>query len=210
MDWKLFDDKVFWIHLKKFSPTTFDEMKRVAAKVPESSKADTLVFDLRDNVGGAIDGLPYFLGPFIGQGQYGHQYFHQGETEDFKTKTGWLPELVRYKKVVILINENAQSTAEAMAAVLKRYNVGVLVGRTSKGWGTVERVFPIKTQIADDEHHSLFLVHRLTLKDDNQPIEGRGVEPVISVDSKNWQEELYQYFPDQKVVEIVEQIWNLN
>ena len=162
---------------------------------------------MRGNIGGAIDSLPYFLGPFIGQDNYAYQFYQQGNKEDFKTVTGWLNSLVRYKKVVILINGGTQSTAEVMAAALKKYNVGVIVGTTTKGWGTVEKVFPIDNQIDAEEKFSLFLVHHLTVGDDGQAIEGRGIEPMININDKNWQKELLQRFDNQKIVKIVEEIW---
>ena len=207
MDYKLIRPEIFYLHLKKFSPTTFDELKRVTEKVDDQKSLDTLIFDLRDNIGGAIDGLPYFIGPFIGQDQYAYQFFHQGEKTDFKTKIGWLPSLVRYKKMVILINENTQSSAEVMAAVLKKYNVGILIGTTSKGWGTVEKVFQMENQIDPAEKNSIFMVHELTLRDDGQPIEGRGVDPVIDINDPEWEKQLYSYFHYQDLVEAVKEIW---
>ncbi len=204
MAWELLTPEIFYLHIKKFSPTTVQELSELAGKVDEGSKLDTLILDLRDNVGGAIDGLPYFLGPFIGNNQYAYQFIQQGETKDFKTKTGWLPSLVRYKKVVILINENTQSSAEVMASVLKKYNVGVLVGSTTKGWGTIERVFPLENQLSTDQEYSVFLVHHLTLRSDGKPIQGNGVEPMIAISSKNWQDQLKHYFDNQQLIDQVQ------
>ena len=206
MDYKLIRPQIFWLHIKKFSPTTFDELKRVTEGVDDQSGLDTLILDLRDNVGGAIDGLPYFLGPFIGTDQYAYQFFHQGEKTDFKTRTGWLPSLVRYKKVVILVNENTQSSAEVMVATLKKYNAGVVVGTPTKGWGTVERVFPLESQIGPDEEYSVFLVHSLTLRDDGQPIQDKGVDPLININNPGWEQELLTYFNYPELVEAVKEI----
>jgi C-terminal processing protease CtpA/Prc len=97
-----------------------------------------------------------------------------------------------------------------MAATFKKYNVGVLVGKTTKGWGTVERVFELENQINPEKIYSLFLVHRLTLREDREPIEGRGVSPNIDMDSANWKEELLRYFESQGLVDAVEKAWNKN
>lgn len=199
--------EIFYIHLTKFSPTTVDELLRVTQKVDQGETLNTLIFDLRDNVGGSIDGLPYFLGPFIGNDQYAYQFFHQGNKEDFKTKIGWLPSLVRYKRVVVLINGGTQSSAEVMAAVLKKFNVGILVGTKTRGWGTVEKVFDISQQIDPSEKYSVFLVHRLTLREDGQPIEGKGVEPVINIEDKNWENELYKYFRFPALAQAIKEIY---
>ncbi len=204
---KLLTPQIFYVQIKQFSPTTIEELLNVTQKVDTGETLDTLILDLRDNVGGAIDGLPYFLGPFIGNDQYAYQFFHQGERQDFKTLIGWLPTMVRYKKVIVLINENSQSSAEVMAAVLKKYNVGVLVGTTTKGWGTVERVFPLTNQFDTNSKYSVFLVHSLTLRDDNQPIEGLGVEPNIAISNPDWEKQLTTRFNSsiltQKVKELL-------
>ncbi len=208
IEYRLISPSIFYMHWEKFSPTTMDEMAKVTAKVDKGNELDTLIIDLRGNIGGAIDGLPYFLGPFIGNDQYAYQFYHQGDKEDFKTRIGWMNSLVRYNKVIILIDNQSQSTAELMASVLKKYNVGVVMGETSKGWGTVERVFPIENQIADDEKFSLFLVHRVTLREDGQPIEGRGVEPNISIKDKNWKSQLMAKYNRNDIVKAIEEIYS--
>lgn len=208
IDYKLIGNSVFYVHLTKFSPTSLEEFAKAAAKVDSGDVLETLVFDLRGNIGGSLDLLPYFMGPFVGPETNAFQLYHQGEKEDYTTRTGWLNSLVRYKKVVILIDENSQSTAETMAASMKKFNVGVVMGRTTKGWGTVEKVFPLEQQISDTEKYSLFLVHRITLRDDGQPIEGRGVEPLISIDDPNWKKEILKRFGDQRVVSAIEKIYS--
>ena len=203
---KLVKPSILYLHLTRFSPTTFDDIKRVTEKFDEGSILDTLILDLRDNIGGAFDGLPYFLGPFIGNNKYAYQLFHKGENTDYKTKIGYLPSLLRYKKVIILINENSQSTAETMVSVLKKYNVGILVGTKSKGWGTIEKVFPLNTQIDKEEKYSILLVHSLSLREDDKPIEGNGVEPVIDISAPNWEKELFSYFNSQEIVDTVKEL----
>lgn len=192
------------LKMTKLSPQTFEEFQKVTAEIDKTSRASSLILDLRGNVGGAIDLLQYFLGPFIGPGQSAYDFFHRGDYQPFKTQTGWLPSLVRYKKVVILVDNQTQSSAELMAAVLKKYNVGILVGRTTKGWGTVENTFPLKNQLDLREKYSLFLVHSLTLRDDNQPIEGRGVDPTINVAAADWAKQLFGYLHYEELVKAVE------
>jgi carboxyl-terminal processing protease len=209
MEYKLLRPDIFYIHINKFSPTTIEELLRVSSRMdgkPES--LNLLILDLKDNVGGAIDGLPYFLGPFIGNDQYAYQFYHQGNKEDFKTKIGWLPSLVRYKKVIVLINENTQSSAEVMAAVLKKYNVGVLVGTKTRGWGTVEKVFELKQQIDGGEKYSAFLVHSLTLREDGQPIEGKGVEPMVNTADPHWEKQLEAYFHYPSLAAAIREVTN--
>jgi hypothetical protein len=207
MEYRLLNPSTYYVHLTKFSPTSIEEFVRVMDKVKDKGdELNTLIFDLRNNIGGSIDIMPYFMGPFIGMDQYAYQFLHQEEKTDYKTKTSWLNSIVRYKKVIILINENSQSTAELMASVFKKYSVGVVVGVPSKGWGTVERVFPLDKQIDENEHNSIFLVHSLTLREDGLPIEGKGVEPDIDIRNKDWTKNLYAYFSSQELIETVKEI----
>jgi C-terminal processing protease CtpA/Prc len=115
---------------------------------------------------------------------------------------------VRYKQVVILADGQTQSTAELMAATLKKYNVGIIVGAKTRGWGTIEAIFEIKQQIDPKEKFSVFLVHSLALRDDNLPLEGNGVDPVIDINSPNWEKQLFEYFRYPELAKAIKEIWN--
>lgn len=204
---KLLTPNIAYIQIKRMSPATIAEFQKAADSIKDKPGRDALILDLRGNIGGAIDILPYLLGPFIGENQYAYEFFHQDEYTPYKTKTGWLSSLVKYKKVVILIDGETQSSGEVMASVLKKYNVGVLVGTKTKGWGTIETLVKLNNQIDENETYSMLIVHSLTLRDDNQPIEGRGVEPVVDINNPNWDEELYSYFNDLELVKAVKKLY---
>ena len=206
LEYQLLTSDILHLHLKKISPTSLDELKRVTEKFDKEGGPTTLIFDLRDNIGGSLDILPYLLGPFIGPDSEAFRLYHQGERQAFRSQTGWLPSLVRYKKVVILINGNTQSSAEAMAAALKKYNVGVLLGTPTRGWGTVEKVFPLSQQQDKNNKYSIFLVHSLVLADDGQPIEGRGVTPTIDIRSADWKKQLQAYFNYPELINKLDQL----
>ena len=204
---RLISPQVAYMEIGRFSPVTFDEFQKDAQRLDQGDELNSLIIDLRNNIGGAIDLLPYFLGPFIGPDQYAYEFFHKGEKIPFKTKVGWLDSLVRYKKVVVLINENTQSSAEVMAATLKKYNVGVVIGKTTRGHRTIERIIPMETQISDTEKFSIFLVENLTLRDDGQPIEDKGVQPTIDMGSDSWKAQLNSYFNYEPLIKAVEELW---
>jgi len=210
LEYQLLTSDILYLHLKKISPTSLDELKRVTEKFDKEGGPTTLILDLQDNVGGSLDILPYLLGPFIGPDSEAFRLYHQGEKQVFRTQTGWLPSLVRYKKVVILVNGNTQSSAEAMAATLKKYNVGVLLGTPTKGWGTIERVFPLAQQPNQNNKYSIFLVHSLMIGDDGQPIEGRGVTPTIDIRSSDWKNQLQTYFKYPELVSKLEKLVKSN
>ncbi len=205
---KLLPGQVSYVKFAKVSPQSLDELAKAATELGNYTKSDSLIIDLRGNIGGVIDALQYFLGPFIGPNQYAYDFFHQGEPIPFKTKTTWLPQIQKYKKVVILTDGKVQSSAEVMTAAFKKYHVGVVVGTKTQGWGTIEHLTPIKNQIDDKIQYSALLVEDLTLREDQKPIEGNGVEPNIDITSKNWKQQLLGYYNNPELVSAVEKVWN--
>lgn len=199
---------ILHLYISKISPTTLDDLKKETEKFDNTEGLNALILDLRGNIGGSLDMLQYLLGPFIGPNNYAFEIFQQGNYDPFKTKFGWLPSLVRYKRVVILADNNTQSSAEVMLAALKKYNVGVFVGTKTKGWGTIEKVYEVDHQIDPNEKFSIFLVNHLTLRDDNQPIEEAGVEPTIDVNDPKWENKLFDYFNSNELVKAVKEVWN--
>ncbi len=197
-----------YIQFKKFSPSSYDEFIKAFNTYQTDTTLTGLIFDLRGNIGGAIDATPYFLGSFIGKGQYAFDFYHKGEYLPFKTPTEKLSSISKYKQVVILVDNNTQSSAEIMAASFKKFHTGVVIGVPTKGWGTVEKVFPLDNQISKSEKYSIFLVHSITLRDDNLPIEGRGVEPDINIKNPNWQNELSKYFNYSQLSSVVADLYS--
>lgn len=193
---------ILYLQFKKFSPTSLDEFQKAFDAYKDAS-LNGLILDLRGNVGGAIDATAYFLGFFLGKNQYAFDFYHKGEFLPFKTPTDKLASISKFKQIVVLVDNQTQSSAEMMASSIKKYHIGVVVGVPTKGWGTVERVFPLDNQISQQEKYSLFLVHSITLRDDNQPIEGRGIEPDVNIKDTNWPQKLLLYFNNQVLVDNV-------
>lgn len=206
---KIIPPSTFYVKFDKFSPTSLEEFQKAFDSHKDNATLSCLILDLRGNVGGAIDATSYFLGYFLGKGQYAFDFYHKGEYQPFKTQTDKLPGISKYKQVVVLVDQNTQSSAEMMAAALKKYHAGVVVGVPTKGWGTVEKVFPLDNQISKEEKYSIFLVHSITLRDDNQPIEGRGVEPDVDIRDPGWTKKLLAYFNNQTLVEAVNGLYGV-
>lgn len=206
---RLITKDVLHLHIKKMSPTTFDEFKKAVETFDKEGGPTSLIFNLTGNIGGSLDIVPLLTGAFLGNNQYAFDLYRKGKPEVIRTKIDKLPGLLRYKQVVILVDENGQSSAEITAVVLKRYKIGILLGKKTKGWGTIEQLYPLKAQIDPNEKYSIFLVNHITLRDDGEPIEGRGVEPNISLDDSNWDKELFGYY-NNTVVGAVKDILNTN
>lgn len=195
--------KTLYLAISKISPTTLQEFGIIVNNASTTPKLDSMIIDFRGNVGGALDFLQYFLGLFIGEKQYAFDLFHQGDYQVQRTVLSKFDQLERYKEFAILTDNMTQSTAELTTAAFKRFGLAYVVGTATRGWGTVENTYPIETTIAQGEKYSLFLVNNITLRDDNQPIEGRGVDPDIDIKNPNWRNELPKVFRSQSLIEAV-------
>ncbi len=200
---KILPRGILYIQFKKFSPTSYDEFLKTFESYKDNGDLTALIFDLRGNIGGAIDATSYFLGNFIGKNQYAFDFYHKGEYLPVKTPTDKLASISKYKQIVVLVDNQTQSSAEMIASSFKKYHVGVVVGTNTKGWGTVEKVFSINNQFDKTQQYSLFLVHSITLRDDNQPIEGRGVEPDVDIKKTNWEQQLFSYLRNPDLIDAI-------
>ena len=107
--------------------------------------------------------------------------------------------------MVILTDQMTQSTAEVTSAMFKRMKLATVVGTATRGWGTVENTFPLTTMIDEGEKYTLFLVYSLTLRDDNVPIEGRGVTPDIDIQNTSFKKELREVIRNSSLLQAVEE-----
>ena len=190
-----------YLDLSKISNTTLQEVANNFAQYSDENPPKGLIIDLRGNTGGALDFAKYFLSFFLGPNQYAYDLFQQGEYHPERTpkfaKVGYLSDL---NDVAVLVDGVSQSTSELLAASFKRFRLGKIVGTQSKGWGTVENTFPLETTLGDGNKYSVLLVHSLTLRDDGEPIEGRGVDPDINIENDGWQSLLSDQFESKAFI----------
>ncbi len=195
-----------YFYWDKVSPTTLEEFGMNIINASTTPGLDSLIIDLRGNIGGTLDFARYFLGLFIGQNQYAFDLFHQGDYQVQRTVLAKLPELNRYKEIAILTDNMTQSTAELITATLKRFRMARVVGTATRGWGTVENTYPMDTVIDPAKKYSLLLVNSLTLRDDNQPIEGLGVDPDVDITKPGWQNKLPQFFRQPSLISALSKV----
>lgn len=202
--YKSVGEKIYFIKISRFSTTLLKELQEAASSTPQNAQA--LILDLRGNIGGDIDQLPYVLGNFLGPISGAFNFYHQGVLTPYQATNSILPQLQKFKQVVILIDNQDQSSTEVMAGAFKKAGYGILLGSTTHGWGSVEKIFTLQNQIDSSQQYSVFLVHTLTLDNTNQPIEGRGVTPDISIANGNWPDQLLKAYHSQTLVAAVKKI----
>jgi len=190
-----------YFDMSKISPTTLQEFAMAVDAASTTPGLDSMILDVRSNVGGAFDFAAGFLGLFLGPNQYAFDLYHHGEFEAQRTTTPRFGQLDRYTNIAILTDGMTQSTAEVLAAALKRFHIARVVGTTTRGWGTVENTYPLETQLDPNETYSLLLVNNITLDEHNIPIEGQGIKPDLDSTTPGWKPKLRTYFNSASIIE---------
>jgi hypothetical protein len=192
-----------YLDLSQISPTTLQEFGYAVDQASTTPGLDSMIIDLRGNIGGDLAFTQNFLGLFIGNNQYAFDLYHQGEYQVQRTVEPQFPELSRYKDLAILTDGMTQSTAELTTAAFLRYHLAHAVGTTTRGWGTVENTYPLTTAL-QGKTYTLLLVNSITLRPDNTPIEGRGVDPSVNTGTSGWQALLPQYFRSASLIKALQ------
>ncbi len=194
-----------YLDLSQIAPTTLQEFGYAVDQASTTPGLDSLILDLRGNIGGDLAFTQNFLGLFIGNNQYAFDLYHQGDYEVQRTVQPQFPELSRYKDIAILTDGMTQSTAELTTAAFERYHLATVVGTTTRGWGTVENTYPLATPLLG-KTYTLLLVNSITLRPDNQPIQGRGVDPDVDTSKTGWQTMLPSYFRSTSIIAALKKI----
>lgn len=181
---------ILTLYVSRIAPTTKTEIEEAMNFASTTPGLTTLILDLRGNIGGALDFPLYFFGSFLGKDAPVLFLRHQSTTWSERTITPISPVFTRYTKKIVLVDRGTQSTAEVVAGMFEKHQLGVLVGERTAGWGTVENTYPMETRIEEDTNYSLFLVHSLTLQNNDMPIQGIGVEPTVNVTKSGWETKL--------------------
>lgn len=128
---------VSYIRLSRFGDHTNEEWEKAVSEVAAAHRNGSkgLIFDLRNNPGGYLDGAVYIASEFISSGTIVSQVNSNGSKEDYVVqRTGRLLEI----PVMVLVNKGSASAAEIVAGAIRDYNRGTLVGEVTFGKGSVQ------------------------------------------------------------------------
>lgn len=127
--------RVAYIHLSRFGDTTNSDWDRAVSDILASGPVSGLIFDLRNNPGGYLDGAVYISSEFIKSGTVVSQVNSDNTRQDYPVvRRGRFLDI----PVVVLINKGSASAAEITAGALRDYKRATIVGETSFGKGSVQ------------------------------------------------------------------------
>ena len=199
MKWEMKENNIAHIRLYHFSERSHLDFQEIALEVLNSS-ADRIILDLRNNPGGYLERAQNIAGWFIEKGQtVVIEDFGQGQEQEIYKAKGSAG-LIDYP-VVILINQGSASASEILASAL-RDNRGIqIVGETSFGKGSVQKL----EELSDGSSLKVTVANWLTPNGDL--ITDKGLEPDFQVELT--EEDFEQERDPQlnKAIEVIKEIY---
>jgi len=125
------------VTIENFNDNCAVETKAAIAQVLEQG-AKKLVFDVRNNPGGAVTELVSLLDHLLPEGVLFRSVDHKG-TESIEESDEACLEL----PMAVLVNGSSYSAAEFFAAALSEYDWAVVVGEQTSGKGNYQMLFPL-------------------------------------------------------------------
>lgn len=161
---------VGYIRLGQFNAQATDEIRK-EIKALEDKGATSLVLDLRDNPGGALDQAVDVSSLFISDGVIVRVAERNRPEVEYRTTE----RVVTKAPLVVLINGNSASASEIVAGALQDYGRATLVGEKSFGKGSVQTV----KELSFGGAVKFTTAHYLTPK--SRVINGEGLTPDVEV-----------------------------
>jgi carboxyl-terminal processing protease len=141
MDWEIKETangkKIAHLTLFQFSDTVYQDFKQAAFDILNSG-ASGIVLDMRNNPGGLVNQATDIAGWFLNRGDLIlSEQDKDGEKIEFKSNG---PSNFSSVPLVVLINEGSASASEILAGALKDDRKALMIGQTSFGKGTVQKI----------------------------------------------------------------------
>ncbi|MEE8131847.1 MAG: S41 family peptidase [Candidatus Paceibacterota bacterium] len=176
LDWEMKQDGIAYIHLYNFYENAPFLFYRAAVDIALNEEVKGIIFDLRNNPGGYLNGAVNIAGWFFEQGTVvvSEEFRSDGKDKQVFEANG--NGLFRNTPIIVLINQGSASASEILAGAL-RDNRGVkLVGKPSFGKGTVQEI----QNLNDGSIVKITVAHWVL--PGGQIIEDNGLEPDYEVD----------------------------
>lgn len=165
--------KIGYLRLSAFDDITWNDFKEHYSKL-KNANIEGLIFDLRNNPGGALDVCLNIADTFLDEGVVVTTEDKNGNviTEKSDANMDDIP-------MVVLVNENSASASEILAGAFKDRGRAKIIGTKTFGKGIVQKLFPLENGAGA----------KITISEyktpNNEKINKIGVKPDIEVENKN-------------------------
>lgn len=187
---ELLDGRYGYLNLMEFNEGAGDKVREAIAKL-QSQGAQGFILDLRNDPGGLLEEAVNVSSAFVDDGVIVSYQTKGRDKVDLDASGGAATNL----PLVVLINGGSASSSEIVAGALRDKNRATLVGSTSYGKGSVQKLFDLANK------GSLKLTVSLYYLPNGETIDKNGITPAIVVEVKdNPEEEAKQQLDKAKQV----------
>ncbi|MGI6207497.1 MAG: S41 family peptidase [Anaerolineae bacterium] len=162
---------VGYVRIALFSERTPEELQRALASVRHDGAA-VLVLDLRGNPGGLLESAVEVASRFLTRGTVVYEVDADGNERRFSVR----PRVSVSEPMVILVDEGTASAAEIVAGALQDHERAEIVGRVTRGKGSVQLAYELR------DGSSLHVTSAVWLTPDRRQINEVGLEPDVLVE----------------------------
>lgn len=165
--------RIAHITLYQFSDTAYQDFKNAAFDILNTGVSG-IILDLRNNPGGLVDQSADIAGWFLDRGELIlTEQDKNGEKTEIRSNG---PSNFTPFPLVVLINEGSASASEILAGALKDDRKALIIGETSFGKGTVQKIVDF------EDGSSLKVTIAKWFTPSGERIQDTGIKPDIEVE----------------------------
>ena len=141
VEYRMLDGNIGYIAISMFTGNCADEFEEAMAEL-KGRGMNSLIIDLRNNPGGALDMVVEIADQLLGKGMrivsVGDADSREEEIFEAKGNPIDIP-------VAVLVNENSASASEILTAAVQENGIGAVIGTKTFGKGIVQTTMPISS-----------------------------------------------------------------
>jgi carboxyl-terminal processing protease len=150
---------VAYLGVTSFEASNIEHDVQVGMKALDESKVNSLILDLRGNLGGLVNEAVFLAGRFLRDGQVVvSQHGRVDADQVYKAKAKDPKDPALKYPIVVLVNRESASASEIVSGALQDHDRALIMGETTFGKGLVQAQF----QLQDGSALLLTIAHYYT------------------------------------------------
>lgn len=167
-----FSGGVLVLKISAFQSQTAGQIQQAISDYKKTNHLRGVLFDLRDNPGGLLSSAVEIVDMFLSDGMI---VSTKGRGEPEQRYQALAPAIYPDLKLAVLMNHYSASAAEVLAGAMQDRGRALILGETSYGKGSVQKLWPI----AGGRAIKLTVARYYT--PNGRLIEGKGIQPDIKI-----------------------------